>query len=142
MFSYDCVYIYTCSCLNGHSQHNIFHSEKEILNMVHRTSLIVVAFVLLVLIPRSYSSQNVRQGSSPKSEYDLVEFCANLIHSACEFFLIGTTGRGLDYFAPELVQGGPPPVGVRMANLDPLTKNVSYQFGLVNVGHLRFSLIN
>ncbi|CAL0330220.1 unnamed protein product [Lupinus luteus] len=54
-----------------------------------------------------------------------------------EFFLFGATGHGLDNFAPELAQGGPSPIGGKMANLDRLTKDVIYQFALQKIGHLR-----
>ncbi|CAJ1940788.1 unnamed protein product [Sphenostylis stenocarpa] len=100
-----------------------------------------LSFLLLLLLlhtPRSYSSEiNERQGSSPKSDADLVEYPLDLAFLVAEFCLMGATGRGLDAFAPGLAQGGPPPVGGKMANLDPLTRNLSLQYGFIAVGHLR-----
>ncbi|OIV95276.1 hypothetical protein TanjilG_07432 [Lupinus angustifolius] len=58
-------------------------------------------------------------------------------YALAEFFLFGATGHGLDSFAPELAQGGPSPIGGKMANLDRLTKDVIYQFALQKIGHLR-----
>ncbi|RDX76363.1 hypothetical protein CR513_43649, partial [Mucuna pruriens] len=135
---------------NGRDPINFFPkgtNGQPSLNMVLHTSFIVVfltSVVLILLIPRCYCSEiNERQGSSPNiSEVDLVELPLNLAYLVAEFFLIGATGRGLDAFAPGSAEGGPPPVGGKMANMDPLTKDVSIQYGLIAVGHLRFSCLH
>ncbi|XWS46684.1 hypothetical protein CRYUN_Cryun14cG0089000 [Craigia yunnanensis] len=44
---------------------------------------------------------------------------------------------GLDAFAPELVKGGPPPIGARKANLDPITRRIIEEFGYQEIGRLR-----
>ncbi|KAJ8542123.1 hypothetical protein K7X08_016989 [Anisodus acutangulus] len=54
-----------------------------------------------------------------------------------EFFLWGSLGFGLDKFAPELADGGPSPIGVRIAKLSPLIRDVIAQFGFQEVGHVR-----
>jgi hypothetical protein len=49
---------------------------------------------------------------------DPVQFALNLEFTEAEFFLHAAFGVGLDQIAPKLALGGPPPVGVRKANLD------------------------
>ncbi|GJX59150.1 hypothetical protein Tco_0290540 [Tanacetum coccineum] len=45
--------------------------------------------------------------------------------------------KGLDSIQPNLTGGGPPPVGVRRANLSPLIRDIIAQFGFQEVGHVR-----
>ncbi|XP_057755513.1 ferritin-like catalase Nec2 [Arachis stenosperma] len=73
----------------------------------------------------------------PKSDADLIEFALNLEYLEAEFFLYGALGYGLDKFAPKLTQGGPSPFGGKIAYLSPLIKDVTLQFALQEVGHLR-----
>ncbi|PHT35793.1 Desiccation-related protein PCC13-62 [Capsicum baccatum] len=73
----------------------------------------------------------------PKSDVDLVEFPLNLEYLESEFFLWGSLGYGLDKFAPELADSGPPPIGAQIAKLSPLIGDVITQFGFQEVGHLR-----
>ncbi|KAK7363443.1 hypothetical protein VNO77_05586 [Canavalia gladiata] len=104
------------------------------------TSLVAISLtsLLLLLVPRSYSSNiNVSRIPSPKSEADLLEFPQNLAYLVADFYLLGATGHTLDAFAPGLAQGGPAPIGGKLANLDPLIRDVSFQFGLIAIGHLR-----
>ncbi|CAN4107088.1 unnamed protein product [Withania somnifera] len=54
-----------------------------------------------------------------------------------ECFLWGSLGHGLDKFAPELADGGPLPIGARIAKLSPLIRDVIAQFGFQEVGHVR-----
>ncbi|RDX72304.1 hypothetical protein CR513_48234, partial [Mucuna pruriens] len=54
-----------------------------------------------------------------------------------KFFLFGSLGYGLDVFASNLVNGGPPPIGVKLAKLNNFVKDVILQFALQEVGHLR-----
>ncbi|KAF6134054.1 hypothetical protein GIB67_038345 [Kingdonia uniflora] len=72
-----------------------------------------------------------------KSDADLLEFPLNLEYLEAEFFLWGALGYGLDKVAPNLSMGGPPPIGVRKAHLDPLTKDIITQFAYQEVGHIR-----
>lgn len=73
-----------------------------------------------------------------KGDVDMMQFAENLEHLEADFFLWGGFGYGLDYVAPELVMGGPPPIGPRKANLDRLTQHIIREFGLEEVGHLRY----
>ncbi|KAK9146927.1 hypothetical protein Sjap_006830 [Stephania japonica] len=71
------------------------------------------------------------------SDIDPLQFALNIEHLEADFFLIGAIGKGLEDFAPELVMGGPPPVGAIKANLDDLTKDIILEFGYEEIGHLR-----
>ncbi|EPS63629.1 hypothetical protein M569_11158, partial [Genlisea aurea] len=73
----------------------------------------------------------------PKSDVDLLEFPLNLEFLEAEFFSWGAFGRGLDELAPELTQGGPPPLGPEKAKLSPLINDIIAQFALQEFGHLR-----
>lgn len=100
----------------------------------------IVALAILLLFPKSQSSQVLRDhGSStvPQSDIDLLEFPLNLEFLEAEFFLFGALGYGLDRVAPNLTMGGPSPMGARRANLDTLTRDIILQFGWQEVGHLR-----
>ncbi|CAL5378768.1 unnamed protein product [Camellia sinensis] len=72
-----------------------------------------------------------------EEDVDLLQFAENLEHLEADFFLWGALGFGLDEVAPQLVMGGPPPIGVQKANLDSLTHSIIYEFGFEEVGHLR-----
>lgn len=75
-----------------------------------------------------------------REDIDLMQFSENLEFLEAEYYLWATHGYGLDVVAPELVMGGPPPIGVRKANLDPFAKNIITEFAMQEVGHLRFIL--
>lgn len=76
-------------------------------------------------------------GPVAREDIDWLEFPLNLEYLEAEFFLWASTGYGLDHIAPELVGGGPPPIGARKANLDKLVQDVILQFAFQEVGHLR-----
>ncbi|XP_061357021.1 ferritin-like catalase Nec2 [Gastrolobium bilobum] len=100
---------------------------------LHTFSIAVLLTSLILFTLKSYSLElNITD-----SDVDRIEFALNLEFLEAEFFLNGATGVGLDANAPELAQGGPPPIGAQMALLDPLTQGVILQFGLQEVGHLR-----
>lgn len=71
-------------------------------------------------------------------DVELLQFAENLEHLEADYFLWGAYGYGLDKFAPKLVGGGPPPIGARRANLDNHTRSIIGEFGLQEVGHLRY----
>ncbi|KAL5714313.1 hypothetical protein ACHQM5_016294 [Ranunculus cassubicifolius] len=75
--------------------------------------------------------------SAHKTDIDLLEFPLNLEYLEAEFFLWGALGYGLDKLEPKLPSGGPPPIGVTKANLDPFIRDVMLQFGYQEIGHLK-----
>ncbi|OMP12699.1 hypothetical protein COLO4_02859 [Corchorus olitorius] len=54
-----------------------------------------------------------------------------------EFYLFGALGKGLDNIEPSFAQGGPPPVGGQVANLDPKTRRLIEEFAYQEIGHIR-----
>ena len=74
------------------------------------------------------------------NDTDFLEFPLNLEFLEAEFFLYGALGKGLDAIDPKLAQGGPPPVGAKLAKLDAVTKDIILQFAYQEVGHLRYFL--
>ena len=73
--------------------------------------------------------------TTTKDKY-LSQVALNLEYLEAEYFLWGSVGYGLDKLAPWLVDGGPEPLGVQKANLDPYYKDIFYQLGLQEVGHV------
>ncbi|MCL7038317.1 hypothetical protein MKW94_012846 [Papaver nudicaule] len=67
----------------------------------------------------------------------LLQFSLNLEFLEADYFLYGALGYGLDKIAPELVMGGPPPIGAQKANLDKLVRRIIEEFGYQEVGHIR-----
>lgn len=107
--------------------------------------VLLASFFIPFLLPQSYSSVLIVSAGAtpiPGSDVDLLEFPLNLEYLEAEFFLFGSLGHGLDVVAPGLAQGGPPPIGARLAKLGILVRDVILQFGLQEVGHLRFSLVS
>jgi hypothetical protein len=104
---------------------------------------IVVFLTSLIFIPISCSYEPTPPTPPPEklTDVELLEFPLNLEYLEAEFFLFGALGHGLDVVAPELAEGGPPPIGAKLAKLNKLIKDIIFQFGLQEVGHLRFSLI-
>jgi hypothetical protein len=97
--------------------------------------------ILLLLLPKSYSSKTVESKSSlPQVDVDLLEFPLNLEYLEAEFFLYGALGYGLDKIAPNLSMGGPTPIGAKRGKMGNFTRDVIKQFALQEVGHLRFSV--
>jgi hypothetical protein len=72
-----------------------------------------------------------------EGDVDLLQFAVNLEFLEAEFFLWAALGHGLDVVAPQLVMGGPPPIGPQKANLDFLAENIITEFAYQEVGHLR-----
>ncbi|KAF4354309.1 hypothetical protein G4B88_007438 [Cannabis sativa] len=97
----------------------------------------IVAFVLVLLLPKYLANNNNIGSSVLNSDVDLLEFPLNLEFLETEFFLYGALGYGLDRVAPHLTKGGPSPVGATKANLDNITADIITQFGFQEVGHLR-----
>ncbi|KAG4990385.1 hypothetical protein JHK87_023842 [Glycine soja] len=105
-----------------------------------RVSIVVLlaSLVLPLLFPECYySSVFIASAAAPESDVDLLEFPLNLEYLEAEFFLFGSLGYGLDVVAPNLTEGGPPPIGARLARLDSLVRDIILQFGFQEVGHLR-----
>lgn len=106
-------------------------------------AVIVIAIATaFLLLPVSYavgsnSTSRSRRGVVD-TDVDLIEFPLNLEYFEAEFFLWGSLGLGLDTIAPNLTMGGPPPIGAKLALLDPFTRDIITQFAFQEVGHLRF----
>ncbi|KAI3512398.1 hypothetical protein L1887_19713 [Cichorium endivia] len=94
----------------------------------------MIATIFLILLASATSDAKFKL---PKSDVNLLEFPLNLEYLECEFFLFGSLGKGLDQIQPNLTGGGPPPIGVRKANLSVLIQDIITQFGLQEVGHIR-----
>ncbi|PKU79930.1 desiccation-related protein PCC13-62 [Dendrobium catenatum] len=92
----------------------------------------LLLLLLLFTPPSSLSTPSL-----PSGDVDLLEFPLNLEYLEAEFFLWAALGYGLDRVAPNLSLGGPPPIGVRKANLDPFVRDIVTQFGYQEVGHLK-----
>ncbi|GAU50733.1 hypothetical protein TSUD_410560 [Trifolium subterraneum] len=105
-------------------------------HFISKITIFIVAFLAsLILTPISCSYEP----TPPKklTDIELLEFPLNLEYLEAEFFLFGALGHGLDVVAPELAEGGPPPIGAKSAKLGKLIKDIIFQFGLQEVGHLR-----
>ncbi|KAK4257859.1 hypothetical protein QN277_007393 [Acacia crassicarpa] len=102
----------------------------------------LTSFFLPLFVPNSYSSQIIVSAATDFTDNDLIEFALNLEYLEAEFFLIGSSGYGLDVVSPDLAQGGPSPIGGTLAQLDPLTKDIIFQFLIVlpdfSLGPYRF----
>ncbi|KAL0454839.1 UNVERIFIED_CONTAM: Desiccation-related protein PCC13-62 [Sesamum latifolium] len=72
-----------------------------------------------------------------EGDIDMMQFPENLEHLEADYFLWSALGYGLDHVAPELVMGGPPPIGAQKANLNFLTRKIIEEFAYQEVGHLR-----
>ncbi|KAF5784548.1 hypothetical protein HanRHA438_Chr11g0532221 [Helianthus annuus] len=93
-------------------------------------SLMVITCMSILLLAPAASKL-------PKPDIHLLEFPLNLEYLEAEFYLYGSMGMGMDQIQPNLTGGGPPPVGVRRANLSPLVRDIIAQFGYQEVGHVR-----
>ncbi|XP_016195072.2 desiccation-related protein PCC13-62-like [Arachis ipaensis] len=102
-------------------------------------SFVIMLFPLLVLLSYTPNMVLVRSDNTTitQTEKDLFEFALNFAYLECEFFLNGALGYGLDVVAPKLVEGGPPPIGAKRANLGPLVKDLMSQIGYQYTGQLR-----
>lgn len=104
--------------------------------------LMLLSFPIFMSISSSipiYSPCNPKYNDHvSQQDADMLQFAENLEYMEAEFFLLGALGVGLDVVAPQLVMGGPPPIGARKANLDLLTHNIIKEFGYQEVGHIRY----
>ncbi|KAG2260903.1 hypothetical protein Bca4012_022023 [Brassica carinata] len=76
-------------------------------------------------------------GNLSATDVDLVHLAMNMEFTEVEFFLKASTGKGLDAFNATLAKGGPPPIGAKKANLDPITNRIIEEFAYQEIGHLR-----
>ena len=99
------------------------------------------ALLILLLLPKSYSSKTIESKSSlPQVDVDLLEFPLNLEYLEAEFFLYGAYGYDLNKIAPNLTKGGPTPISAKRGKMDNFIRDVIKQFALQEVEHLRFSV--
>lgn len=111
-------------------------------------TLVHLPFVFIILLLSSQASSQhdhlpnteagYKPGPVPAVDVDSLEFPLNLEYLEAEFFLWSALGYGLDHVAPELVSGGPPPIGAKKANLDPLVREIIKEFAYQEVGHIRY----
>ena len=105
------------------------------------TSTITTTALLILLLPKSYSSKIAKFDSSIlEVDFDLLEFTLNLEYLEAKFFLYGALVYGLDKIAPNLTLGGPTPIGDKHGKMDNFTRDVIKQFAFHEVGHLRFDV--
>ena len=95
-------------------------------------------FILTLELEASQVMAAPNCGPIQATDVDRVEFAQNLEFLEAEYFLYGALGRGLDSFAPSFAKGGPPPIGAKKANLDPLVAKIIEEFGYQEIGHLRY----
>ena len=62
------------------------------------------------------------------NEADRIQFSLNLELLKAEFFLNGAVGQGLNTIDPSLAQHGPPRIGTKKANLDPVVDHIIKEF--------------
>ncbi|XP_031280592.1 desiccation-related protein PCC13-62-like [Pistacia vera] len=107
------------------------------LKEIMATSYFLSALLLSMNMGMVMVSGDPYCGPIEADDKDLVHVALNLEFLEAEFFLIAALGNGLDSIAPELAEGGPPPIGARKADLDDLTNRIIEEFGYQEVGHLR-----
>merc|ERR1711915_64188 len=120
------------------------HSNYS-LKMAHTLLHLPFVFIILLLSSQASSQHDhlpnteagYKPGPVPAVDVDSLEFPLNLEYLEAEFFLWSALGYGLDHVAPELVSGGPPPIGAKKANLDPLVREIIKEFAYQEVGHIR-----
>ncbi|XP_041016813.1 desiccation-related protein PCC13-62-like [Juglans microcarpa x Juglans regia] len=100
--------------------------------LIFLVSALKLSLVVMATTAGDHNCQPIVAGDT-----DRIQFALNLEFLEAEFFLNGAIGRGLDSIAPSLARGGPPPIGARKANLEPLVAKIIEEFGYQEVGHLR-----
>ncbi|RAL52625.1 hypothetical protein DM860_007393 [Cuscuta australis] len=101
--------------------------------------MILISTKFMVTLSNPMCPSGYPNSSTPvyKEDIDLMQFSGNLEFLEAEFFCWSAYGYGLDILDPELANGGPPPTGVRRANLDFLTRSIIREFCNQEIGHLR-----
>ncbi|KAM7469747.1 hypothetical protein LguiA_007930 [Lonicera macranthoides] len=103
--------------------------------------LMLLSFTIFMSISSSIATfsrcEPIYDDPVPKEDAEMFKFMGNLEYLDAEFFLHGALGVGLDVVAPQLVMGGPSPIGARKANLDLQTHSIIEEFGYQQVGRLR-----
>ncbi|CAH9087348.1 unnamed protein product [Cuscuta europaea] len=102
-------------------------------------SMIFISSMFPVSLSNPLCPSGYPNNSTPvyREDIDLIQFAGNLEFLEAEFFCWAAYGYGLDVLNPELANGGPPPRGVKRANLDFLTRNIIREFCNQEIGHLR-----
>jgi hypothetical protein len=98
-----------------------------------------LVFIYLISLTLNQVMGSPNCGPIVADDTDRIQFAFNLEFLEAEFFLYGALGRGLDTIAPTFAGGGPPPIGAKKANLDPIVGRIIEEFAYQEVGHLRFN---
>jgi hypothetical protein len=98
-----------------------------------------LVFIYLISLTLNQVAGSPNCGPIVADDTDRIQFAFNLEFLEAEFFLYGALGRGLDTIAPTFAGGGPPPIGAKKANLDPIVGQIIEEFAYQEVGHLRFN---
>ncbi|OMO63791.1 hypothetical protein CCACVL1_22268 [Corchorus capsularis] len=98
--------------------------------------LLLIAFQFITVMGANLPSNKCGPNVAA-TDRDLINFALNLEFLEAEFYLFGALGKGLDNIEPSFAQGGPPPVGGQVANLDPKTRRIIEEFAYQEIGHIR-----
>lgn len=106
-------------------------TKNYITKMGKQATVMLMMIIMFGSLPRkngcpvvNFSRGTYHPGPVNELDAQIFNFALNLEYLECEFFLGGAFGKGLDKFAPNLTGGGPPPLGLQMANLDPQTRDI------------------
>ncbi|XVF86622.1 hypothetical protein PTKIN_Ptkin18bG0057200 [Pterospermum kingtungense] len=133
------LFIYSCLFMNARISHKTNNSVSLLRKMATPSSRSCAGIIFLLSLQLITIAGQPHHSCEPieANDKDRIEFAQNLEFLEAEFFVNGALGIGLDAFAPEFAKGGPPPIGAKKANLDPVIRKIIEEFGYQEIGHLR-----